>query len=85
MSKQNSPDRYFRKRKGNNDADTLAKRCRIEDENIITQSNIVTSEPCDLINNSTTTGNQSIEYYYITGKAAALIALGSLATILNNH
>ena len=64
MSKQSFLDRYFRK--GNNDADTLAKRYRIESENIITQSNTVANEPSDLINNNTTIDIQSIEDYSIT-------------------
>ncbi len=42
MLKQNSPDRYFVKRKENN---TLTKKRCVENENIITQSNIVASQP----------------------------------------
>ena len=64
MSKQSFLDRYFRK--VNNDADTLAKRYRIENENIITQSNTVANGPSDLINNNTTIDIQSIEDYSIT-------------------
>ncbi len=41
MLKQNSPDRYFVKRKENN---TLTKTRHVENENIITQSNIVVSQ-----------------------------------------
>ncbi|CAF4447407.1 unnamed protein product [Rotaria sp. Silwood2] len=61
MSKQNSLDKYFGKRKENNDVDKLANRSRIENENIITQSNIIANDSYDLINNSTTTDIQSIE------------------------
>ena len=85
MSKQSSFERYFRKRKGNNDADRLAKRCRIENENIITQSNTVANEPCDFTSNNTTTDIQSIEDHSVTSKAAALLVVGSSAIILNNH
>ncbi|CAF1226605.1 unnamed protein product [Rotaria sordida] len=61
MSKQSSLDKYFGKRKENNDVDKSAKRNRIENENIITQSNAIANDPCDLINDSTTTDIQSIE------------------------
>ena len=51
------------------------KGCRIENENIITQSNTIANEPCDLINNNTITDIQSIEDYSITSKATALLVL----------
>ena len=85
MSKHSCLARYFRKRKGNNAADTLAKRYRRENENMIPQSNTVANEPCDLTNNNTTTDIQSTEDHHITSKAAALIVLGSSVIILSNH
>ncbi|CAF3338289.1 unnamed protein product [Rotaria socialis] len=45
MSKQNSLDKYFVKRKENNETNKLAKRFCVENENIITPSNIVASQP----------------------------------------
>ncbi|CAF2892323.1 unnamed protein product [Rotaria sp. Silwood2] len=85
MSKQNSLDKYFGKRKENNDVDKLANRSRIENENIITQSNIIANDSYDLINNSTTTDIQSIEDNSIAGNAAALLILDSSTINLNNH
>ncbi len=62
MSKQNSLDKYFIKRKESNENNALTKKRRVEDENIITQSNTVASQPDHLaINNTSTSDIQSIE------------------------
>jgi hypothetical protein len=55
MSKQNSRDKYFVTMKENNENNTLAKKRRVENENIITQSNIVASHPNHSTVNNTTT------------------------------
>jgi hypothetical protein len=47
MSKQNSLDKYFLKRKESNENDTSTKKRRVENENIIIQSNTVESQPDD--------------------------------------
>jgi hypothetical protein len=39
MSKQNSLDEYFVKGKESNENNTLTKKCRVENKNIIFQSN----------------------------------------------
>jgi hypothetical protein len=44
MSKQGSLDKYFVKRKQNNGDDGLTKRHCAENENLITQSNIIEGE-----------------------------------------
>lgn len=70
MSKQNSLNEYFVKRKENNENSTLTKKCRVENENIITQSNIVASQPDHSnINNTLTNDIQLINNNSITSKA----------------
>jgi hypothetical protein len=44
MSKQYSLDKYFIKRKENNENNTLTKKRRVENENISTQSNTVSNQ-----------------------------------------
>ncbi|CAF4851674.1 unnamed protein product, partial [Rotaria socialis] len=53
MSKQNSLDQYFLKRKENNETNTLTKKNRVENENSVTQSNIIASQPDHLTANTT--------------------------------
>ncbi|CAF4388677.1 unnamed protein product, partial [Rotaria magnacalcarata] len=53
MSKQNSLDQYFLKRKENNETNTLTKTNRVENENNVTQSNIIASQPDHLTANTT--------------------------------
>ena len=62
MSKQNFLDEYFSKRKENSENNTFTKKRRVEDENIMPQSNTVASQPDDLaINNTSTSDIQSTE------------------------
>jgi len=57
MSKQNSLDKYFLKRKENNETNTSAKKARVENENIIIQENIAPTETDHSIVNKSTTSN----------------------------
>jgi len=72
MSKQNSLDKYFKKRTESNENDKSTKKRRVEGENITTQSNTVSSQPDHLaINNSSTSDIQSIDNSSITSKTLA--------------
>jgi hypothetical protein len=69
MSKQNSLDKYFVKRKENNEKNTLTKKRRLESKNIITQSNTIASQlDHSTVNNTSTSDIQSIDNNSITSK-----------------
>ncbi|CAF1228360.1 unnamed protein product [Rotaria magnacalcarata] len=69
MSMQNSLDRYVVKRKENNENNKLAKRFCVENENIITQSNIVASQSDhSTVNNTSPSDIQFIHNNSISSK-----------------
>ena len=69
MSKQSSLDKYFAKRKENDENASSTKKCRVEDENIITQSNTSAIQPEHLpVNHGSTSDIQSVDNNSITSK-----------------
>ena len=83
MSKRNSLDKYFAKRIENNEDNTLTKKRRIDNENIIDQSNTVASQP----DHFTVTTHQQVIFNPLTttqlqGRHSPII-LNSSIIILN--
>ena len=83
MSKQSSLDKYFAKRKENDENASSTKKCRVEDENIITQSNTSAIQPEHLpVNHGSTSDIQSVDNYTITSK---ILTTNSLFTKNNSE